>query len=64
MESYLHHGIVAATGDFNGDVRSDILWRDNGTGTVAIWFMNGLQVISTGGFGVSTNWTIQGLNVD
>jgi len=32
---------IAGTGDFNGDSRSDILWR-NQDGTVAIWLMDGL----------------------
>jgi hypothetical protein len=27
---------VAATADFNGDGKADILWRDN-TGSTAIW---------------------------
>jgi hypothetical protein len=31
---------MEGTGDFNGDGRSDILWRDNG-GTVVDWLMNG-----------------------
>ena len=57
--------IIAETGDFNGDGKSDILWRDNNTGAVAIWFMNGLQVSSSAGVGtVGLDWTIQGLNAD
>ena len=41
---------IAETGDFNGDGKSDILWRDMsmGGGTVAIWLLNGLQVLQTG----------------
>ena len=41
---------IAETGDFNGDAKSDILWRDMsmGGGTVAIWLLNGLQVLQTG----------------
>ena len=31
---------VAVTGDFNGDGKSDILWR-NTNGDTSIWFMNG-----------------------
>jgi hypothetical protein len=57
--------IIAETGDYNGDGKSDILWRDTSTGTVAIWFMNGLQVSSSSSLGVvPTSWTIQGLNAD
>jgi FG-GAP-like repeat len=36
--------------DFNGDARSDILWRDS-SGNVALWLMNGSQVIASGGLG-------------
>jgi sRNA-binding regulator protein Hfq len=35
-----------ATIDFNGDSKSDILWR-NDSGAVAIWLMNGLTIQST-----------------
>jgi hypothetical protein len=31
---------IVGIGDFNGDGKSDILWRDS-TGTEVIWFMNG-----------------------
>jgi hypothetical protein len=38
---------VAGTGDFNGDGMSDILWRST-SGEVAIWLMNGTQLLSPG----------------
>ena len=31
------------TGDFNGDGKSDLLWRNTPTGQIAIWLMNGLR---------------------
>jgi len=31
---------IVGIGDFNGDGYIDILWRDQNTGTVAIWFLN------------------------
>jgi hypothetical protein len=34
---------VLGTGDFNGDGKADILWRDS-NGNVAIWIMNSLQI--------------------
>jgi hypothetical protein len=34
------------SGDFNGDGRSDILWQNN-DGSVAIWEMNGTNVIGS-----------------
>ena len=36
---------IAGTGDFNGDGKSDILWR-NTNSAVAIWTMNGATVLS------------------
>src|SRR5229473_1678208 len=52
----------AGTGDFNGDGKSDILWRDT-SGNVAIWEMNGTTVLNpnTAGVGnVTTNFKIAG----
>jgi hypothetical protein len=37
---------AVANGDFNGDGRADILWRD-ASGNTSIWFMNGTQVWSS-----------------
>ena len=52
---------IAGAGDFNGDGRSDILWR-NDNFSVAIWQMaNSGQVESYSYLGVvSTGWHIQG----
>jgi hypothetical protein len=51
--------VVAETGDFNGDGKGDILWRDNGSGNTAIWFMNGVQISLTAGLGnIPTTWAI------
>ena len=41
---------IVGTGDFNGDGKSDLLWRDN-LGNDAMWFMNGTQIASTAGSG-------------
>ncbi len=38
---------VAGAGDFDGDSRADLLWR-NSDGTLAAWFMNGSSILSTG----------------
>jgi Multicopper oxidase len=40
----------ATANDFNGDGKSDILWR-NANGDIAIWLMNGFQALSTTGMG-------------
>ena len=50
----------AATDDFNGKGHSDILWR-NSNGDVAMWFMNGTQVLANPDLGnVSGGWSIAG----
>jgi hypothetical protein len=56
---------IVETGDFNADGMSDILWRDT-AGDVAMWFMNGLSLLSPpAGLGnVSNVWTIQNVNAD
>jgi hypothetical protein len=54
---------VAGTGNFNGfhDSFGDILWRDNLTGSVAIWLMNGLAIQQAGTIGaLPSNWQIAG----
>ena len=55
---------IAQTGDYNGDGKSDLLWRDT-SGNTAMWFMNGVTISSTATIGtISTVWSIQGTNVD
>ena len=50
---------IVLTSDFNGDGKSDILWRDSTTGVVAIWLLNGLQVAQSGSLGtVPSDWVI------
>ena len=34
---------IKGAGDFNGDAKADILWRDATTGQVGIWLMNGVS---------------------
>ena len=38
--------VVQGVGDFNGDGKIDILWRDTNSGALSIWFTNGTQVRS------------------
>ena len=48
------------TGDFNGDGRADILWRDAG-GNTSIWFMNAAQVWSSAAVGnIPATWAAAG----
>jgi hypothetical protein len=51
---------LADSHDFNGDGKSDILWRDT-AGGVGVWFMNGPTISATAGLGnVSNAWTVVG----
>ena len=51
---------LTATHDFNGDLKSDILWRDT-SGNVGMWLMNGPSISQTGVLSnVSSNWAIVG----
>jgi hypothetical protein len=46
--------------DFNGDGKSDILWRDT-SGNVAIWLMNGASLLQYANVGYApTIWSIAG----
>jgi FG-GAP repeat len=50
---------VAGTGDFNGDGKSDILWRDD-SGNTSMWFMNGTMVAAAAFVGnIPTTWTVR-----
>ena len=50
----------AAVGDFNGDCKSDILWRNTSTQQVYEWFMNGTTYSGSGSPGSPTSdWVIQ-----
>jgi Ca2+-binding RTX toxin-like protein len=52
-------GIVDAHGDYNGDGKSDILWRDSTTGTTVLWQMNGTQIDSSTNLGaIPLNWNV------
>jgi len=56
--------MVVRTGDFNGDGRDDILWRNATTGTVVDWLSNGDGTFASNdahtGEVIPTNWHIVG----
>ena len=50
----------AGAADFDGDGKSDVLWRNTATGDVAIWYMDGMTIRASSGFVTSLtdlNWT-------
>jgi hypothetical protein len=50
---------IAATGDFNGDGTTDIVWRNTTSEDTVIWFMNGGAVSSASDLGVvPAAWSI------
>jgi hypothetical protein len=50
---------ILQTGDYDGNGKFDLLWRDNG-GNTAIWFMNGTSVVSVSSVGqAGTSWVVQ-----
>lgn len=57
--------VPVGTGDFNGDGKPDILWRNKSNGMLAVWLMNGLQLMK--GVYLSpnqvsdTNWEIRAI---
>jgi hypothetical protein len=54
---------VQGIGDFNGDGKSDILWRNAGTGQTAVWFMNGAVVTSSSNTSAqaTVGWQVNGV---
>jgi hypothetical protein len=50
-------------GDFNGDGKDDILWREDRTGQNAVWLLNGASISSSGYLPSLTdlNWQVVGV---
>ena len=54
--------VVPVRGDFNGDGRADILWRNSTTGDNYLFFMNGLAISSEGYLpNVPAAWSVAGV---
>src|SRR5256885_1313827 len=49
--------------DFDGDCKSDILWRNSATGKNYLWLMNGLTIVSQGSLNALDDqaWQVQGI---
>ncbi len=55
---------VVEVGDFSGDGRSDVLWRNN-SGLVVEWLMNGSQIASSTSLAnPDASWTVQNKPAD
>jgi hypothetical protein len=55
---------IVQIGDYNGDGKSDILWKD-GSGNLSIWFLNGSSISSTAGLGnIGTSWAVLSQNAE
>jgi hypothetical protein len=53
--------VLQSTGDFNGDGKKDLLWRQTGTGIISIWLMNGGTILSiSSGWSAPTDWLVRG----
>src|SRR5438477_5232799 len=54
---------VQGIGDFDGDGKADILWRNISTGENYIWLMNGLSTASQGSVNFvdpASGWQVKG----
>jgi hypothetical protein len=64
LVSYSVPAIVPRRGDFSGDGRSDILWRNTSTGENYLYPMNGIEILAGEGYLRSVtdqNWQVAGL---
>src|SRR6266480_3213391 len=54
---------VQGIGDFDGDGKADILWRNTSTGENYIWLMNGLTIARPGSLNSLSDqaWQVQGI---
>lgn len=58
------HWHVVSMADFNGDGHPDMLWQNNATNQLVIWYLNGSQVITYGNpFATvsDTHWQVAGV---
>ena len=45
-------------GDFNGDGKADLVWRNTASGATAIWLMNGLAIASSAVVLPDASWSV------
>jgi hypothetical protein len=52
--------VVLASHDLNDNGKTDVIWQNTNSETVAVWLMNGLIISSTGvPSATPTDWNIQ-----
>ncbi|MBP7867639.1 MAG: FG-GAP repeat protein, partial [Acidobacteria bacterium] len=50
---------LGAVGDFNGDGKPDVMWRNRVSGANAVWYLDGVAVTGTAPFvAVGTTWEL------
>ena len=59
VELYLYQFLQVATHDFNGDGKSDILWRDT-SNNIGMWLMNGTTISQSQVLGNVAAWAAVG----
>jgi len=56
--------VIAGAGDVNSDGKADLIWQNQVTGMLGVWFMNGATVVdqrTLSAFIPDTNWKIHGV---
>ena len=52
---------IAAVGDFDGDRRDDLFWRNQVTGLAFMWFIDGTDEVGAGVVGFAgLDWSVNG----
>ncbi len=50
--------MVVHIGDYNGDGKADLVWRNASDGAITMWLMNGAVTLSATGILGATTWSV------